>query len=82
MKGYHLREVRQLLSEQVHIQPSATDTKDALDRLVELRSILKRTQDGYEFAVKAFPLVLRKTTTVEDLLEMLVEKYNQEEYHV
>ena len=81
-KIYHLREVRQLLSERAHIQPSAEDTKDALDRLVELRSILKHTQNGYEFAVKAFPLVLVNTTTVEDLLEVLVEKYNKVEHHI
>ncbi len=72
-----LRGVRQLLFEQAHIQPSATATKEALDWLVDLRSILKRSQDGYTFAVEAFPAVLANTTTAEDLLEVLVEQYKQ-----
>ena len=78
-RTYRPKEVRQLLSEQAHIQPSATATKDALDRLVDLRSILKRSKAGYAFAVEAFPLVLANTTTVEDLLEVLVEQYKQTE---
>lgn len=78
-KTYSLKEIRQLLSKQAHIQPSATATKNALDRLVDLRSILKRSQDGYAFAVEAFPQVLANTTTVEDLLEVLVEQYEQTE---
>jgi hypothetical protein len=76
---YHLREIRTLLSEQAHIQPSATTTKEALDRLVEIRSILKRSQAGYTFAVEAFPQILANSTTVEDLLEVLVEQYKQAE---
>lgn len=76
---YHLREIRTLLSTQTHIQPSATKTKEALDRLVEIRSILKRSQAGYTFAVEAFPQVLANSTTVEDLLEVFVEQYKQAE---
>lgn len=78
-RTYSLKEIRQLLSEQTHIQPSAMATKDALDRLVDLRSILKRSQTGYGFAVEAFPSVLANTITVEDLLEVLVEQYEQAE---
>jgi len=79
VRPYRLTEVCQLLSVQAHIRPGAVATKDALDRLVELRSILKRSQDGYAFAVGAFPRVLAHTTTVEDLLEVLVEQYEQTE---
>jgi hypothetical protein len=78
-KTYRLKEVRQLLPEQIRIRTSATATKDALDRLVDLRSILKRSPNGYEFAVAAFPKVLANTTTVEDLLEVLVEQFEQTE---
>jgi hypothetical protein len=78
-RACRLKEVRRLLSEQAGIQPSATATKDALDRLVDLRSVLKRSQAGYAFAVEAFPRVLANTTTVEDLLEVLVEQYEQTE---
>jgi len=74
---YRLKKVLDLLSEQAHIQPGATATKDALGRLVDLRSILRRSQDGYAFAVEAFPQVLTNTVTVQDLLEVLVEEYEQ-----
>lgn len=74
-----LKEVRLLLTEHAHIQPSAAETKDALDRLVDLRSLLRRSSAGYEFAVEAFPRVLKKTTSIEDLLEVFVEQYNQME---
>jgi AAA+ ATPase superfamily predicted ATPase len=76
-KNYRLREVRRLVSKHVHAQPTARATKDALDRLVELRSILKRSQVGYTFAVEAIPKVLENTTTVEDLLEVLAEEYEE-----
>lgn len=79
---FRLAEVRELLSEHAHIRPSMTETKDALDRLVELRSILKRSQTGYKFAVEAFPRILVGTTAVEDLLEVLIEQYNQAEQQV
>jgi hypothetical protein len=74
-KPYRLKEVRELLCEKAKIAPSAAETKEALDWLVDLRSILKRSQSGYEFAVKAFPGVLGNTATVEDQLEVLVEEY-------
>jgi hypothetical protein len=75
----HLRDIRQLLAHHASVYPSATETKDALDQLVELRSILKQTQSGYEFAVPAFPLVLENATTIEDLLEVFVEQYTAQE---
>jgi hypothetical protein len=78
-KTYRLKEVRQLLETQAAIIPGAAETKAALDRLVDLRSILRRSSAGYEFAVEAFPMVLANTTTVEDLLEVFVEEYQQAE---
>jgi hypothetical protein len=78
-RTYRLKEVRQLLDREAGIQPGSAATKDALDRLVDLRLILKRSQDGYAFAVEAFPRVLASTATVEDLLEVLVEQYGQTE---
>jgi hypothetical protein len=78
-KAYRLNEVRRLISEKARIKPSATATKYALDRLVDLRSILKRSLYGYAFAVKAFPAILANTTTVEDQLQIMVEAYENEE---
>jgi len=79
---YSLTETLQFLETQAGIQPSAAATKDALDRLVDLRSILKRSQRGYSFAVEAFPLILANTSTPEDLLEVFVEQYRQMEQSV
>lgn len=76
---YRLKEVRHLLETHAQLAPSVAETKAALDRLVDLRSILRRSSAGYEFAVEAFPLVLANTTTFEDLLEVFVEEYRQVE---
>ena len=73
-KPYRLRAVLDLLVAQ-DLEPEPEVVKAALDRLVDLRSILKRSQAGYEFAVEAFPLVLANTTTAEDLLIVLKSQY-------
>jgi len=73
-KSYRLQAVLDLLAAQ-DLKPEPEVVKAALDRLVDLRSILKRSQAGYEFAVKAFPRVLDKTTTAEDLLIILKSLY-------
>lgn len=46
---------------------------------MDLRSILKRIPTGYEFAVEAFPRVVAGTMTLEDMLEVLVEDYAEEQ---
>ncbi len=56
--------------------------KGALDRLVDLRSLLKRSQRGYEFAIEAFPHVLVNTITVADLLSVLREEYSEMEQNL
>ena len=79
-RTYGLKEIRQLLAKQTQIKPSARATKEALDQLVEMRSIFKRSSEGgYAFAVEAFPQMLISTTTYEDLLEVLIEQYEQPE---
>ncbi len=74
-----LRAVRQALAERCDLCPKARQVDDALQRLVDLRSILKRTPTGYEFAVKAFPRVVAGTMTLQDMLEVLVEDYAEEQ---
>lgn len=76
---YHLQEVRALLTERHRIEPSLEAVKGALDRLTDLRSILKHEADGYSFAVAAFPLVLSRTATVKDLLAVFLEQYETTE---
>lgn len=59
------------------LQPEPVVVKKALDRLVDLRAILRRLPSGYEFAIAAFPQVLANTTTAEDLLPVLKSQYRQ-----
>jgi starch synthase len=73
-KPYRLKEVIEALNS-INLDPTPDVVKAALDRLVNLRSILKREQDGYKFAVRAFPSVIGHTTTAEDLLLTLTSKY-------
>lgn len=73
-----LRAVRQALVKHCNLRPKARDVDDALQRLVDLRSILKRTPTGYEFAVEAFPRVVTGTMTLDDMLEILTEEYQEQ----
>src|SRR6266487_1783188 len=73
---YGLQEIHQLVREQLPIQPPIKETREALDRLVSLRSLLVRSQAGYTFAVKAFPHVLNNRVTVKDLLLEFIEEYS------
>jgi hypothetical protein len=72
-----LQSLRQVLEYRCGLQPSAREIDDALQRLVDLRSILKRTPSGYEFAVKAFPRVVAGTMTLNDMLMILTEEYEE-----
>lgn len=71
---YRLQVVLDVLSAQ-RIQADAGAVKTALDGLVYLRSILKLTPKGYEFAAAAFPLVVANTTSASDLLLVLKSQY-------
>jgi len=68
----------ELLSKKCALDISARDLDDALQRLVDLRSILRRAADGYDFAVKAFPRVLAGTETLDDMLKFRLEDYGKE----
>jgi signal transduction histidine kinase/CheY-like chemotaxis protein len=71
---YRLPAILNLLDTQ-GLQPEPEAVKRALDSLVDLRSILKRGEEGYSFAVEAFPLVLAQRTTAQDLLIVLKSQY-------
>lgn len=60
----------------LNIQAQLNDTYEALERLVELRNILTHTDDGgYTFAVPAFPEVIARTSSVNDAIALISEKY-------
>ena len=73
-----LQSLLEALKDRCGLQPSAREIDDALQRLVDLRSILKRTPTGYEFAVKAFPRVVAGTMTLNDMLMILTEEYEEQ----
>ncbi len=73
-----LSRVRQALANRCGLRPSARAVDDALQRLVDLRSILGRTPNGYTFAVKAFPRVVANTVTSRDMLEVLAEEFQEQ----
>jgi len=64
-----------LISRDIEVTLNQVD--DALERLVDLRNILQRTAEGYDFAVTAFPEVIAKTARLEDLIALNRETYQQ-----
>jgi len=60
--------IQQLADHDLH--PDAAAVEAALERLVSLRLILRRSQQGFEFAVTAFPRVLEQAISTEDLLHV------------
>jgi len=72
-----LPSLQRAFEKRCNLHPNARDVDGALQRLVDLRSILKRTPTGYEFAVDAFPRVVNRTITLTDMLEILTEEYQE-----
>lgn len=82
---YRLLDIRHLLDTQLKLvdpngqKPSGIEIDAALSRLVDLRSILDNTQQGYIFAISAFPRVIARPNviTVDDLLDIYSEAYHK-----
>lgn len=47
----------------------------ALERLVDMRNILERTRDGYDFAVSAFPLIIAQSARLSDWINLRREVF-------
>jgi len=73
-----LKSILELIRSKCGIQVKANEVDSALQRLVDLRSILKRSPGGYTFAVEAFPRVMAGTMTIDDMLLMLVEEFEEQ----
>jgi len=69
--------IRGALDVRCNLHPTAREVDNALQCLVDLRSILSRTPTGYEFAVEAFPRVVAGTMTLDDMLDILTEEYQE-----
>lgn len=72
-----LQTVRKALVDRCGINVKAREVDGALQRLVDLRAILKRIPTGYTFAAEAFPRVVAGTITLQDMLEILAEEYKE-----
>lgn len=74
--GIHsIADVRQALMDTCGLTSKASEVDDALQRLVDLRSILKRTKTGYCFSIEDFPKVVHEVTTIRDMLPIFIEEY-------
>lgn len=58
----------ELQNHEITVQLTQTDA--ALERLVDLRNLLVRTEDGYDFSVRALPEVLSSARRLEDLIAL------------
>ncbi len=63
--------------QRLNLAVTLNQVDEALENLVDLRNILQRTADGYEFAVTALPLVITKTGRPRDLIALNCETYRQ-----
>jgi hypothetical protein len=72
-----MSETRQYLADEYGLRPKAVSMNDAFQRLVDLRSILKRTAQGYFFTVGAFPRVIQGTLTLQDMMDVLIEEFGE-----
>jgi tetratricopeptide (TPR) repeat protein len=77
VKSYTAQEVHQLTGKLLRPQPKRREVEAALYRLVELRSILKVTTQGYVFAINGFPEVIAKAITAADTLSVMIEEYGE-----
>jgi hypothetical protein len=57
------------------ISASLNSIDGALNRLVDLRAILGRSESGYEFAVSAFPEVVTRTVQAPDWIALYAESF-------
>jgi hypothetical protein len=70
--------VRNALDKHCNLRPKADQVQEALQDLVDLRSILAEGPTGYEFAIEAFPRVVAGTTTLDSQLQTQAEKCREE----
>ncbi len=63
--------------QRLNLAVTLNQVDEALENLVDLRNILQRTAEGYEFAVTALPLVITKTGRPHDLIALNCETYRQ-----
>lgn len=72
-----LSDIRSAVKDFCGLDPGAREIDGALQRLVDLRFILRSTATGYEFSAEAFPRVVTGTITLDHMLEVLTEEFRE-----
>jgi hypothetical protein len=72
------QKLKKAIEKRTSLTPRAKDIGDALQRLVDLRSILKPTPDGYIFSFSSFPDVVSKALTINDILSVRIDEYKEQ----
>ncbi|MGB0383910.1 MAG: hypothetical protein ACPGWR_03720 [Ardenticatenaceae bacterium] len=72
-----LKSVCQELAWRCGLFPLAQEVKSTLQSLLLLRNLLNKTPQGYSFAVPSFPQVIDRVITLQDVLEVLIEEYQE-----
>jgi hypothetical protein len=74
---YSILKIRKKIMKHWEAEIELSQIQQALERLQELRNILKSTQKGYTFAVDAFPEVIGRNVMTEDLLAVFGEQFQK-----
>lgn len=61
--------------ERYEVNATLNQVDAALERLVDLRNILERTSDGYDFAVTAFPKIIARSRRLSDWIGLRREVF-------
>jgi len=69
--------VVRVLNSRYNLQVEFKDVDDALQLLVDMRSILQREPNGYKFAFESFTQVVTNTMTLTDQLNIEIEQYQK-----
>jgi len=69
--------VVRVLNSRYNLPVEFKDVDDALQLLVDMRSILQREPNGYKFAFESFTQVVTNTMTLTDQLNILIEQYQK-----
>ncbi|HEY7426134.1 MAG TPA: glucoamylase family protein [Gemmataceae bacterium] len=72
---HSLEMVREALESELGREVKRSEAGAALDRLVQLRSLLTVSERGYCFTIEDFPSVIARTVAAKEQLARLVEKY-------
>ncbi len=75
--GWRQIDIQEITNWQWNLQIDLSKIRQTLEVLADIRSVLKRDENGYSFAVPKFLDVIPIERDLQDLLQEKVEKYQQ-----